>query len=75
MERLRSESASPEGGDGSDVVHRVLANAELSQLRRHRKVVARLVALLPPKLRATYLVGVSDDRQRFWVEVFTKLPR
>lgn len=75
VERLRSESASPEGGDGSDVVHRVLANAELSQLRRHRKVVARLVALLPPKLRATYLVGVSDDRQRFWVEVFTKLPR
>ncbi|MFJ1761504.1 AAA family ATPase [Amycolatopsis sp. NPDC088138] len=73
--RLRSESASAEGGDGSDVVHQVLANAELSQLRRHRAVVARLVPLLPPKLRATYLVGVTDDRQRFWIEVFTKLPR
>ncbi|MFD4638194.1 AAA family ATPase [Lentzea sp. NPDC058436] len=74
-DRLRAESASPEGGNDGDVVHQVLANAELSQLRRHRKVVARLVALLPPKLRATYLVGMAEDRQRFWVEVFAKMPR
>ncbi|MEV6606570.1 AAA family ATPase [Kutzneria sp. NPDC051319] len=73
--RLRAESASPEGGDAGDVVHQVLANAELSQLRRHRKVVPRLVALLPPKLRATYLVGVAEDRQRFWIEVFGNMPR
>ncbi|WIY01966.1 AAA family ATPase [Amycolatopsis mongoliensis] len=74
-ERLRSESASVEGGNGGDIVHQVLANAELSQLRRHHDVVARLVALLPPKLRATYLVGVNEDRQRFWIDVFTKLRR
>ena len=73
--RLRAESASPEGGNGGDIVHQVLANAELSQLRRHSKVVTRLVALLPPKLRATYLVGVAEDRQRFWIEVFAKMPR
>ncbi|MFC0543417.1 ATP-binding protein [Kutzneria chonburiensis] len=73
--RLRSEAASPEGGNGGDLVHQVLANAELSQLRRHSKVVTRLVALLPPKLRATYLVGVAEDRQRFWIEVFAKIPR
>jgi hypothetical protein len=74
-ERLRAESASAEGGNDGDIVHQVLANAELSQLRRHRKVVTRLVALLPPKLRATYLVGITEDRQRFWVEVFAKMPR
>ena len=73
--RLRAESASPEGGSGGDIVHQVLANAELSQLRRHSKVVIRLVALLPPKLRATYLVGVAEDRQRFWIGVFAKMPR
>ena len=75
-ERLRRAARqSSEGGDDSDVVHQVIANAELSQLRRHRKVVARLVALLPPKLRATYLVGASDAHQRFWIEVFAGLPR
>lgn len=72
--RLRAESA-PEGGNHGDVVHQVLANAELSQLRRHRKVVTRLVALLPPKLRATYLVGVTEDRQRFWIDVFANVKR
>jgi hypothetical protein len=74
-ERLRAESASVEGGNGADIVHQLLANAELSQLRRHRKVVARLVALLPPKLRATYFVGVAEDRQRFWIDVFATLTR
>ncbi|MCK1818449.1 AAA family ATPase [Streptomyces sp. XM83C] len=59
-----------EGGADSDVVHQILANAELSQLRKHRAVVTRLVALLPPKLRATYLVGASEKQQRFWTEVF-----
>ena len=35
----------------------------------------RLVAWLPPKLRVTYLVGVSEDQQRYWIEVFAKMPR
>ncbi|MCX2947042.1 AAA family ATPase [Lentzea sp. NEAU-D7] len=74
-ERLRAESASAEGGNHGDVVHQVLANAELPQLRRHRKVITRLVALLPPKLRATYLMGAAEDRQRFWIEVFAQMPR
>ncbi|MFD4669552.1 AAA family ATPase [Lentzea sp. NPDC058450] len=72
-QRLRDERDSPEGGNHGDVVHQVLANAELSQLRKHREAIARLVALLPPKLRATYLVGVAEDRQRFWVEVFATI--
>ncbi|MCC8250449.1 AAA family ATPase [Saccharothrix luteola] len=71
----RSREESGEGTNDSDVVHQVLANAELSQLRRYRKVVVRLVALLPPKLRATYLVGVAEDRQRFWVETFARMAR
>jgi hypothetical protein len=72
--RLR-QAGEGEGNNDSDVVHQVIANAELSQLRRHREVVTRLVALLPPKLRATYLVGAAEDRQRFWIEVFAKMPR
>jgi hypothetical protein len=58
-----------EGTDASDVVHQVFANAELSQLREHVDAVVRLTAHLPPKLRATYLVGASDEAQTFWVEV------
>ncbi|MEV0369004.1 AAA family ATPase [Streptomyces sp. NPDC050636] len=74
--RLRkAAAASSEGSNDSDVVHQVLANAELSQLKKHRKVVARLVALLPPKLRSTYLVGASSDAQRFWIETFALIPR
>lgn len=69
------QAGSLEGNNDSDVVHQVIANAELSQLRRHREVVTRLVALLPPKLRATYLVGAAEDRQQFWIEVFAKMPR
>ncbi len=37
--------------------------------------MGRLVALLPAKLRATYLVGASERQQRFWMEVFTELRR
>jgi hypothetical protein len=75
-ERLRRASEdSDEGANDTDVVHQVLANAELSQLKRNKAVVARLVALLPPKLRASYLVGASEEQQRFWIEVFGKLPR
>ncbi|MGW9023952.1 AAA family ATPase [Streptomyces sp. NPDC055722] len=66
----RAAEQSAEGGDDSDVVHQILANAELSQLKKHRAAVTRLVALLPAKLRATYLVGVSEKQQRFWTEVF-----
>ena len=71
----RAAEESPEGGDDSDTVHQIIANAELSQLKKHRAAVARLVALLPPKLRSTYLVGASEQHQRFWIEVFTALPR
>ena len=71
-ERLRrAAERSGEGGDDSDAVHQILANAELSQLKKHRTVVTRLVALLPAKLRAMYLVGASEKQQRFWTEVFT----
>ncbi|MFI8634638.1 AAA family ATPase [Streptomyces chartreusis] len=69
----RAAETSAEGTDDTDVVHQILANAELSQLKKHRAVVARLVALLPPKLRATYLVGASERQQRFWTEVFVGL--
>ncbi|MFJ9893221.1 AAA family ATPase [Streptomyces sp. NPDC091280] len=71
----RAAEHTDEGGDDSDVVHQILANAELSQLKKHRAVVARMVALLPAKLRATYLVGASADQQRFWTDVFTGLAR
>lgn len=72
-ERLRrATDENPEGTEASDIVHRVLANAELSQLEAHRDTVVRLAPLLPPKLKATYLVGVSSARQRFWIEGFTR---
>ncbi|GAO12205.1 AAA family ATPase [Streptomyces lydicamycinicus] len=74
--RLRTAArASSEGSNDSDLVHQVLANAELSQLKQHQAAVARLVALLPPKLRSTYLVGASSEVQRFWIEVFALIPR
>lgn len=71
----RAAEHTDEGGDDSDVVHQILANAELSQLKKHRAVVARMVALLPAKLRATYLVGASVQQQRFWTDIFTGLAR
>ncbi|MGW2180425.1 AAA family ATPase [Streptomyces sp. NPDC001732] len=71
----RAADRSSEGGDDSDVVHQIIANAELSQLKRHREAVTRLVALLPPKLRSTYLVGAPEPYQRFWIEVFAAMPR
>ncbi|MER6677395.1 AAA family ATPase [Streptomyces sp. NPDC000983] len=71
----RAAEAGDEGADDSDVVHQILANAELSQLKRHRAAVVRLVPLLPPKLRATYLVGASRQQQRFWTEVFMGIRR
>jgi MoxR-like ATPase len=74
--KLRSALASgSEGTDASDVVHQVFANAELSQLRKQMDVVVRLTAYLPPKLRATYLVGASDEAQTFWVEVLSACVR
>ncbi|MFD3582326.1 AAA family ATPase [Streptomyces sp. NPDC058683] len=74
--RLRRAAAqSDEGGDDSDVVHQILANAELSQLKRHRAAVVRLAVLLPAKLRATYLVGASERQQRYWMEVFMEMRR
>ncbi len=74
--RLRhAADVSDEGANDTDVVHQILANAELSQLKKHRAVVTRLVALLPPKLRATYLVGAAQQQQRFWTEVFMAMRR
>jgi MoxR-like ATPase len=74
--KLRSALASgSEGTDASDVVHQVFANAELSQLRKQLDVVVRLTTYLPPKLRATYLVGASDEAQAFWVEVLAACVR
>ncbi|OLT34800.1 AAA family ATPase [Actinomadura sp. CNU-125] len=66
--RLRAAPA--EGSDATDTVHRVLANAELSQLKAHAETVAALAPLLPPKLKATYLIGTDAGRQRFWKDVF-----
>ncbi|AJT62912.3 hypothetical protein T261_1226 [Streptomyces lydicus] len=75
-ERLRKAAAeSSEGSNDSDLVHQILANAELSQLRAHQDAVARLLPLLPPKLRSTYLVGASSEAQRFWIETFARIPR
>ncbi|MDI2127816.1 AAA family ATPase [Yinghuangia seranimata] len=75
-DRLRSgDEESGEGTNDTDVVHQVLANAELSQLREHIDTVARLLACLPPKLRSSYLVGQSAEKQRFWIDAFARMPR
>lgn len=73
--RLRRAARAQEGTNDTDIVHQVIANAELSQLKKHQAVVVRLVALLPPKLRSTYLIGASEAQQRFWIEAFAKMPR
>ncbi|WP_220270087.1 hypothetical protein [Marinitenerispora sediminis] len=65
--------AADEGTNDTDTVHQVFANAEVSQLRDHLDVVARLLRHLPPKLRATYLVGQTPEKQRVWVEAFAKV--
>jgi hypothetical protein len=64
---------SSEGTDHTDLVHQVFTNAEVSQLDRHLDVVARLLPYLPPKLRATYLVGQSPERQKFWVAALGRM--
>ncbi|WP_017594160.1 AAA family ATPase [Nocardiopsis potens] len=64
---------SSEGTADSDTVHRVLANSEVSQLREHLPEVARLLRHLPPKLRATYLVGQAPEKQRFWIDAFAEM--
>ncbi|GAA2213759.1 hypothetical protein GCM10009850_092220 [Nonomuraea monospora] len=68
--RLAAAGRHDEGTADSDTVHQIFANAEVSQLREHLEVVARLLPYLPPKLRATYLVGQSEDKQRLWVDAF-----
>ncbi|MFC7328196.1 AAA family ATPase [Marinactinospora rubrisoli] len=65
--------AADEGTDDTDLVHQVFANAEVSQLRDHLDTVARLLRHLPPKLRATYLVGQAPEKQRVWVDAFAKV--
>jgi hypothetical protein len=72
--RLRAaDEESSEGNDVTDTVHRVLANAELSQLKRHMEVVALMLAHLPPRLKATYLIGTAEDVQRFWIAAFARM--
>ncbi|GAA4995147.1 hypothetical protein GCM10023205_80260 [Yinghuangia aomiensis] len=74
--RLRAgNEVSGEGTNDTDVVHQVLANAELSQLREHIDTVARLLACLPAKLKSSYLVGQSAEKQRFWIDAFARMPR
>lgn len=64
---------SAEGTNDTDLVHRIFANAEVSQLERHAEAVARLLRHLPPKLRATHLVGQTPERQRFWVRALARM--
>ena len=64
-----------EGTDVTDLVHQVFANAEASQLRDNLEVVARLLRHLPPKLRATYLVGQTPEKQRVWVDAVAAMAR
>ncbi|AZM49853.1 AAA family ATPase [Streptomyces sp. WAC 06738] len=64
---------SAEGTNDTDLVHQVFSNAEVSQLERHLDVVARLLPHLPPKLRATYLVGQAQARQRFWITALARM--
>jgi hypothetical protein len=72
--RLATESSSEGTGD-SDLVHQILANAEASQLREHLDAVARLLRYLPPKLRATYLVGQTPEKQQVWIEAIARMAR
>ncbi|MEW2352334.1 ATP-binding protein [Spirillospora sp. NPDC029432] len=67
--------AGTEGTDDTDLVHQAFSNAEVSQLERHLDAVARLLPYLPPKLRATYLVGQAPERQRFWVSALARMGR
>jgi hypothetical protein len=62
-----------EGTDDTDLVHQVFSHAEVSQLEKHLDVVARLLPHLPPKLRATYLVGQTPERMRFWVSALARM--
>ena len=72
--RLAAASeASSEGTDDTDLVHQAFSNAEVSQLERHVEAVARLLPYLPPKLRATYLVGQTPERQKFWVAALARM--
>ncbi|GAB2942138.1 hypothetical protein GCM10027280_33430 [Micromonospora polyrhachis] len=72
--RLAAASeTSTEGTDDTDAVHQVFSNAEVSQLKRHLNVVARLLRHLPPKLRATYLVGQTPEKQKFWVTALARM--
>ncbi|HEY1180167.1 MAG TPA: hypothetical protein VGF17_28765 [Phytomonospora sp.] len=64
-----------EGTDVTDLVHQVFANAEASQLRDNIEVVARLLLHLPPKLRATYLVGQTPEKQRVWVDAVAAMAK
>ncbi|EFL28924.1 LigA protein [Streptomyces himastatinicus ATCC 53653] len=72
--RLAAASeTSDEGTNDTDLVHQVLANAEVSQLKRNAEVVARLLRHVPPKLRAAHMVGQSPERQRFWIGALARM--
>lgn len=69
--RLREASeTSTVGTNDVDQVFQAMSLAELSQLREHFDLLVRLVPLLPPKLKITFAVGVSEQVQKFWIEVF-----
>lgn len=72
--RLAAASeTSAEGTNDTDLVHQVLSNAEVSQLKRNAEVVARLLRHMPPKLRAAHMVGQSPERQRFWIGALARM--
>jgi hypothetical protein len=64
-----------EGGNDTDLVHQIFSNAEISQLRTHLETVARLLRHLPPKLRATYLIGQTPEKQRVWTEAVAMMAK
>ncbi|MEV4116645.1 AAA family ATPase [Nonomuraea sp. NPDC049695] len=68
--RLAAAAGHDEGTADSDTVHQILANAEVSQLREHIKVVARLLPH-PAAEAARDVPGRSgEDKQRLWVDAF-----
>jgi hypothetical protein len=69
----KASEVSSEGTDDTDRIHQIFSDAEVAQLTRHLEVVARLLRYLPPKLRATYLVGQSAERQRFWITALARM--
>jgi hypothetical protein len=60
------------GTQDTEQVHRALAFAEVPQLQRHEDAVVRLLRYLQPNLRTSLLVGVSKEKQEFWVRALKR---